>query len=82
VADEDEEEVMTVEDTIAQDIASRLSEPMREALSSGMPDMFDGAKVQAHGPVMGALRKRGIVAAAPHRHLTPLGAQVAQQVRL
>jgi hypothetical protein len=68
---------MNVEDAIAAEISAKLTEPMKTALRELDPDMFDHGKVHARGSVMGALRKRGIVAEAPHRHLTALGAQVA-----
>lgn len=71
---------LSLDDMLAGEIAAKLTEPMKDALREADPDMFDHGKVQAHGPVMAALRKRHIVADAPHRHLTEIGAQVARVV--
>lgn len=72
---------LSLEDMLAGEIADKLTEPMKAALRDADPDMFDHGKVHAHGPVMAALRKRNIVAAAPHCHLTEIGAQVARAVQ-
>jgi len=71
---------LNLEHMLAGEIAASLTEPQREALRSIDPDMFDHGKVHAHGPVMAALRKRNLVAAAPHRFLTKIGADVARAV--
>ena len=71
---------LNLEDMLAGEIAAKLTEPMKAALRDLDPDMFDHGKVHAHGPVMAALRKRGLVETTPHRHLTQIGAQVARAV--
>ena len=70
-----------LEGLLAANAAAQLTDHQQEALRSMDPDMFDGGKVHAHGPVMAALRKRGIVEQAPHCHLTVLGQEVAKEVR-
>lgn len=72
--------MLNLEDMLAGEVAATLTEPQKAALRAGDPDMFDGAKIHAHGPVMAALRKRGLVEATPHCHLTKIGCDVARAV--
>ncbi len=62
-----------VNETIA-----KLTPAQNASLRYDQPDMFNGAKIKGRGPVVSALKRRGIVSYTGH--LTEFGIQVARRL--